>query len=49
MTLAELQDEFIMLEGNNEQGWFIDQNLDYASDVALVHELCERGYRVKMF
>lgn len=49
MTRAELQDEFDMLEGYNEQTYFIDLNLSHASDVALVNELSKRGYRVKGF
>ena len=48
MTRDELQDEFMMLEGCNEQGYFIDQNLEYASDVALANELHERGFRVRL-
>ena len=48
MTRAELQDEFLMLEGYNEQTYFIDYNLEYASDVALANELYKRGYRVRM-
>ena len=48
MTRAELQDEFMMLEGYNEQTYFIDRNLEYASDVALANELFKRGYRVRM-
>ena len=47
MTRGELQDEFDMLEGYNEQTDFIDQNLEHASDVALANELFQRGYRVK--
>ena len=48
MTREELQDEFLMLEGCNEQTYFIDRNLEYASDVALANELFKRGYRVRM-
>ena len=48
MTRAELQDEFDMLEGCNEQTYFIDQNLEHASDVALANELHKRGYRVRL-
>ena len=48
MCRAELQDEFLMLEGCNEQTYFIDQNLEYASDVALANELANRGYRVRI-
>ena len=48
MTRLELQEEFDMLEGYNEQGWFIDQNLEYASDVALANELTSRGFRVRL-
>ena len=48
MTRTELQDEFMMLEGYNEQTYFIDRNLEYASDVALANELFKRGYRVRM-
>ena len=48
MTRAELQDEFDMLEGCNEQTYFIDQNLEHASDVALANELYKRGYRVRL-
>ena len=48
MTRAELQDEFDNLEGYNEQGFFIDQNLEYASDVALANELTSRGFRVRL-
>ncbi len=47
MTRWELQDEFDMLEGYNEQTYFIDQNLEHASDVALANELDRRGYRVR--
>ena len=47
MTRQELQEEFDVLEGCNAQGWFIDQNLEYASDTALANELTERGYRVR--
>ena len=47
MSRAELQDEFLMLEGCNEQTYFIDQNLEYASDVALANELANRGFRVR--
>ena len=47
MTRAELQDEFDMIEGCLEQTWFIDQNLEHASDAALANELAQRGYRVK--
>ena len=47
MTRVELQDEFDMLEGYNEQTYFIDQNLEHASDVALANELYRRGYRVR--
>ncbi len=47
MTRWELQDEFDMLEGYNEQTYFIDQNLEHASDVALANELYRRGYRVR--
>ena len=47
MTRAELQDEFDMLEGYNDQTYFIDQNLDHASDVALANELYRRGYTVR--
>ena len=47
MTRGELQDEFDMLEGYNEQTYFIDQNLEHASDVALANELYSRGYRVR--
>ena len=46
MTRAELQEEFDMLEGVNEQGCFIDLNLVHASDIALVIELAKRGYRI---
>ena len=46
MTRLELQEEFDMLEGCNEQTYFIDLNLDCASDVALANELSKRGYRV---
>ena len=48
MSRAELQDEFMMLEGCNEQTYFIDLNLEYASDVALANELFKRGYRVRI-
>ena len=48
MTRTELQEEFDMLEGCNEQGYFIDLNLKHASDVALANELTARGYRVKL-
>ena len=48
MTRLELQEEFDMLEGCTEQGWFIDQNLEYASDVALANELTSRGFRVRL-
>ena len=48
MTRAELQEEFDMLEGVNEQGWFIDQNLVHASDIALANELANRGFRVRL-
>ena len=47
MTRIELQDEFLMLEGCNEQTYFIDRNLEYASDVALANELFRRGYRIR--
>ncbi len=47
MTRGELQEEFDMLEGYNEQTYFIDQNLEHASDVALANELYRRGYRVR--
>ena len=47
MTRAELQDEFDMLEGYNEQTYFVDQNIEHASDVALANELSSRGYRVR--
>ena len=47
MTRAELQDEFDMLEGYNEQTYFIDLNLSHASDVALANELSHRGFRVR--
>lgn len=47
MTRDELQKEFAMLEGVNEQGYFIDLNLVHASDIALVNELTNRGYRVR--
>lgn len=47
MTRAELQDEFDMLEGYNEQSYFIDLNIAHASDVALANELARRGYRVR--
>ena len=47
MTRAELQDEFMMLEGDNEQTYFIDRNLEHASDVALANELFRRGYRIR--
>ena len=47
MTRDELQDEFMMLEGCNEQTYFIDRNLEYASDVALANELAKRGYRIR--
>ena len=47
MTRNELQDEFMTLEGCNEQTYFIDQNLEYASDIALANELLDRGYRVR--
>ena len=49
MTRGELQDEFDRLEGCNEQTYFIDQNLEYASDVALANELHERGFRVQLW
>ena len=45
--LMELQEEFDMIEGCNEQTWFIDQNLVHASDVALANELAHRGFRVR--
>lgn len=48
MSRADLQDEFEMMEGVNEQGYFIDQNLEYASDVALANELNKRGFRVRI-
>ena len=48
MTRLELQEEFDMLEGYNEQTYFIDQNLEYASDVALANELTNRGFRVRL-
>ena len=48
MSREELQDEFEMMEGVNEQGYFIDQNLEYASDVALANELNKRGFRVRI-
>ena len=47
MTREELQDEFDMLEGYNEQEYFIDLNLVHASDAALANELMNRGFRVK--
>ena len=47
MTRAELQDEFDMLEGYNEQTYFIDTNIGHASDVALANELARRGFRIK--
>ena len=47
MTRDELQDEFDMLEGYNEQTYFIDLNIGHASDVALANELARRGYRVR--
>ena len=47
MTRLELQEEFDMLEGVNEQEYFIDLNLVHASDIALANELHERGYRVR--
>ena len=46
MNRLELQEEFDMLEGYNEQTYFIDQNIAHASDVALANELFRRGYRV---
>ena len=48
MTRGELQDEFDMLADDNEQTYFIDQNLEHASDIALADELIDRGYRVRM-
>ena len=42
----ELQEEFDTLEGCNEQTYFIDLNIEHASDVALANELTKRGYRV---
>ena len=46
MTINDLQDAFDMLEGINAQGWFIDQNLEHASDTAMANELHKRGYRI---
>ena len=46
--LMELQDAFDLIKSSEEQGFFIDQNLAYASDVSLANELANRGYRVKM-
>ena len=47
MTRIELQEQFDSLEGYNEQTYFIDQNIEHASDVALANELAKRGYRVR--
>ena len=46
MTINDLQDAFDTLEGVNAQGWFIDRNLEHASDTALANELHERGFRI---
>ena len=48
MTRLELQEEFDMLEGVNEQEYFIDLNLVHASDIALANELTHRGFRVRL-
>ena len=47
MTRIELQEQFDTLEGCNEQTYFIDLNLEHASDVALANELANRGYRIR--
>ena len=44
----ELQEQFDSLEGYNEQTYFIDLNIEHASDVALANELSNRGYRVRL-
>ena len=45
--LMELQDAFDLLKSSEEQGFFIDHNLTFASDVSLANELANRGFRVK--
>ena len=47
--LLELQEQFDTLDGYNEQTYFIDLNLDHASDVALANELANRGYTIRAF
>ena len=47
MTRLELQEEFDMLEGVNEQGYFIDLNLVHASDISLANELANRGFIIR--
>ena len=46
--LMNLQDAFDLIKSSEEQGFFIDHNLTYASDVALANELANRGFRVRV-